>query len=514
MCVACLTWCKPGGETMFDDTWAALASVTAHVTETAARSPPLDFVLRDLEVIGQRRGSSGCVQVYRPKISRGSRDRATVVVKRPRKSTEYYVDNAFALLAEVAVHRAIASRLHGSWAENLFAKMLGCERTRMTRSAKPPEYHVAYEAMDGGRQAHGETVRTFLTEPADKGGYRSDEEVGLVLVQLACVVRLLAEDFGVLHGDLSAVNMYVQRGGEREDALVLRLIDCGWSQMAVDRESNSSSWMAGVAAHVNEATGVGWLGSHQLAYAARKQWQSDGGKMGVQLKTKRTLRALGRMLLGGRREDPGFLVAVIGPEGADTDALAAEMRTELNAPFRTSSVASLTSPVPPFQGGADPAVGAAPSLWRAFRNFRLFQRAYREAVEPALRNGGAVVVNGWVDEWALEPERFGLKRGAASTRWFTSRVRRPDVTLVCSPKSTALMRRRPGLSRREALALTAAYEAYAAREATAFAVPCEDGEEPAVGLAMAATLAGLEALTPGAALLRLSGRDQAASQPA
>lgn len=228
----------------------------------------------------------------------------------------------------------------------------------------------------------------------------------------------------------------------------------------------------------------------------------------------RTLRALGRMLLGGRREDPGFLVAVIGPEGADTDALAAEMRTELNAPFRTSSVASLTSPVPSFQGGADPAVGAAASLWRAFRNFRLFQRAYREAVEPALRNGGAVVVNGWVDEWALEPERFGLRRDAASTRWFTSRVRRPDVTLVCSPTSTALMRRRPGLSRREALALTAAYEAYAAGEATAFAVPCEDGEEPAVGLAMAATLAGLEALTPGAALLRLSGRDQAASQPA
>lgn len=293
MCVTCLTWRKPGGEPMFDDTWAALASVTAHVTETAARSPPLDFVLRDLEVIGQRRGSSGCVQVYRPKISRGPRDRATVVVKRPRKSTEYYVDNAFALLAEVAVHRAIASRLHGSWAENLFAKMLGCERTRMTRSAKPPEYRVAYEAMDGGPQVHGETVRTFLTEAADKGGYRSDEEVGLVLVQLACVVRLLAESFGVLHGDLSAVNMYVQRGGEREDALVLRLIDCGWSQMAVDRESNSSSWMAGVAAHVNEATGVGWLGSHQLAYVARKQWQSDGGKMGVHLKTKRTLRALG-----------------------------------------------------------------------------------------------------------------------------------------------------------------------------------------------------------------------------
>ena len=228
----------------------------------------------------------------------------------------------------------------------------------------------------------------------------------------------------------------------------------------------------------------------------------------------RTLRALGHLLLGGEREDPGFLVAVIGPEGADTDALAAEMRTELHAPFRTSSVASLTSPVPPAHEEGQPGVGALASLWRAFRNYRLFQRAYRESVEPALRNGGAVVVNGWVDEWALEPERFGLRPGATPARWFSGRVRRPDVTLVCSPSSAELMRRRPGLSRREALTLTAAYEAYAAQQPTAFAVPCEGGEEPAVGLAMAATLAGLESLSPGAALLRLSGREQAASQPA
>ena len=124
------------------------------------------------------------------------------------------------------------------------------------------------------------------------------------------------------------------------------------------------------------------------------------------------------------------------------------------------------------------------------------------------------MVNGWVDEWALEPERFGLRPGATPARWFSGRVRRPDVTLVCSPSSAELMRRRPGLSRREALTLTAAYEAYAAQQPTAFAVPCEGGEEPAVGLAMAATLAGLESLSPGAALLRLSGREQAASQPA
>lgn len=228
----------------------------------------------------------------------------------------------------------------------------------------------------------------------------------------------------------------------------------------------------------------------------------------------RTLRAFARLLLSGEREDPGFLVAVIGPEGADTDALAAEMRTELHAPFRTSSVASLQSPLSPSSEGDETPAGPISSLWRAFRNYRHFQRAYRESVEPALRNGGAVVVDGWVDEWALEPERFGLRRGAATARWFSGRVRRPDVTLVCSPTSTELMRRRPELSRREALTLTAAYEAYAAKQASAFAVPCEGGEDPAVGLALAATLAGLEALTPGAALLRLSGREQSASQPA
>jgi len=221
----------------------------------------------------------------------------------------------------------------------------------------------------------------------------------------------------------------------------------------------------------------------------------------------RTLRALARLLLSGEREDPGFLVAVIGPKGADTEALSAEMRTELNAPFRTSSVAS----VQPRDGAERPA-GPLSSILRAFRNYRAFQRAYRESVEPALRKGGAVVVDGWADEWALEPERFGLGRGAAAARWFGARVRRPDVTLVCSPTSTELMRRRPELSRREALALTAAFEAYAAQHPTAFAVPCEGGDDPAVGLAMAATLAGLEALTPGAALLKLSGREQAASE--
>ncbi len=224
-----------------------------------------------------------------------------------------------------------------------------------------------------------------------------------------------------------------------------------------------------------------------------------------------TLSALASRLMGEEREDPGFLVAVVGPKGAETQALATEMRTELRAPFHASTCTSLQPVEDSWSCGdedAEPAAGHLASWWQAARNVLAFRRAYGSSVEPALRGGGAVVVDGWIDEWALEPERFGLKSSNALVRWMAASVRQPDVILVCSPTSTELMQRRPELSRREALALTAAYEAFAASHPTAFAVPCEGDDEPAVGLAMAATLAGMEALTPGAALLTLSGRDR------
>ena len=230
-----------------------------------------------------------------------------------------------------------------------------------------------------------------------------------------------------------------------------------------------------------------------------------------------TLTALALRLIGGEREDPGFLVAVVGPKGAETQALAAEMRAELRAPFSSSTCTSLQPAEDPWSAGdeaAEPSAGRLASWWRATRSFLAFCRSYRSFVEPALHGGGAVVVDGWIHDWALEPGRFGLNNSGALVRWMAARARRPDVILVCSPTSTELMQRRPELTRREALALTAAYDAFAASQPTAFAVPCEGDEEPAVGLAMAATLAGMEALTPGAALLSLSGRDRPSEQAA
>jgi len=231
----------------------------------------------------------------------------------------------------------------------------------------------------------------------------------------------------------------------------------------------------------------------------------------------KTLSALARRLSGGERDDPGFLVAVMGPQGAETQALAAEMRTELRAPFGASSCTSLQPVEDPDAAGGSPqdrSTARGSSWWRATRHFLEFRRTFRASVEPVLRSGGAVVVDGWVDDWAIEPGRFGLTGGGALVRWMAARARRPDVILVCSPTSTELMQRRPELSRREALALTAAYEAFAADQPTAFAVPCEGDDQPAVDLAMAATLAGMEALTPGAALLSLSRRGQSAGQAA
>lgn len=226
----------------------------------------------------------------------------------------------------------------------------------------------------------------------------------------------------------------------------------------------------------------------------------------------RTLRALTRRLTGGEREDPGFLVAVVGPEGAKAEALAAEMRTELRAPFPGSTYASLRD----FEADLpqDTPRGPLSGWWRALQTYFMFRRQFRANVAPTLQNGGAAVVDSWTDSWTLEPSRFGLRPDDALVRWLAARVRRPDVVLVCSPTSTELIRRLPGMSRREALALTATYETFAKDHPAVFEVPCEGKKDPAVGLAMVAALAGMEALTPGAAMLSLSEEGESSAQAA
>lgn len=208
-----------------------------------------------------------------------------------------------------------------------------------------------------------------------------------------------------------------------------------------------------------------------------------------------TMGALATHALTGGRERPGFLVAVVGPSGAGTESLAAEMHTELRAPFDgdRGGVVGLSSPV-----GTDPA-GVLRTWWRAAVAWRGFRRTFRTSALPALRAGGAVVHEGWVDEWVLEPERFGFTAGSRWVRWLVSRAPRPDVVLVSSPTSAELMRRQPDLSRRDAVALSARYEAYAAGREDAFEVPCEGEVTESIGAAMIAALAGVS--TPNSAIV-------------
>jgi len=61
------------------------------------------------------------------------------------------------------------------------------------------------------------------------------------------------------------------------------------------------------------------------------------------------------------------------------------------------------------------------------------------------------------------------------------------------------MRRQPDLSRRDAVALSARYEAYAAGREDAFEVPCEGEVTESIGAAMIAALAGVS--TPNSAIV-------------
>ena len=82
----------------------------------------------------------------------------------------------------------------------------------------------------------------------------------------------------------------------------------------------------------------------------------------------KTLSALARRLSGGERDDPGFLVAVMGPQGAETEALAAEMRTELPRTVRRQQLHVPTAGRGPRAAGGSPqdrSAARGSSWWRA-----------------------------------------------------------------------------------------------------------------------------------------------------
>jgi len=267
--------------------WDALVSVHNHVSQVAVASPPVDSLLTELECKATCQGSTGRVRLYGKKGSR-----ATVAVKFPRKPSRCAAQNACSLLAEIAIHRAAQKRMHGTWAASILPEFLACERTSRTQHAAPPEYRVAYEAIDGGGEAQGVSMQTFLTRRTEAGGYKSEFELGVVLVQFGCVVQLLLEQFGFVHGDLSATNVYVYREAKGDKNVYVRMIDCGWTQLAITRDPATRTWIDMVGTTINKDLDVGWVGTQQLAYTCKQRWKRAYG-MSDAKKIKKVRRAVG-----------------------------------------------------------------------------------------------------------------------------------------------------------------------------------------------------------------------------
>lgn len=267
--------------------WDALLSVHNHVSQVAVASPPVSSLLAGLEGKANRQGATGRVRLYGAKNSR-----ATVAVKIPRKPSRYAVQNSFSLLAEIAIHRAAHKRMQETWAANILPELLGCERASRSEHGAVPEYRVAYEAMDGGSDARGVSMQAFLTRNVRAGGYTSEFELGMVLVQFSCVVHLLLEQFGFVHGDLSATNVYVYREMRGDKHVYVRMIDCGWTQLAITREPKPKTWIDMAGSTINNDLHVGWLGTQQLAYTCKQRWKNMYG-MSDDKKRKKVRRAVG-----------------------------------------------------------------------------------------------------------------------------------------------------------------------------------------------------------------------------
>lgn len=196
---------------------------------------------RPLASVDNRYGTYGDVALYRCQYCEKSR-RACFAVKSPRTTGEWEVDagNAASIVGEGMLMSEIAARTEGTHVEGLFQIMHTITMTRPQDDMCT--FRLWYEAIDGGCRGSGLSAVNFLRRERSRGGFGSAAEVGHFLIQLAATIAYLYETCGILHGDLSGTNVWVQRlpGGR----LRVRLIDCGWCQLTC--QGSRTEWMQNV----------------------------------------------------------------------------------------------------------------------------------------------------------------------------------------------------------------------------------------------------------------------------
>jgi thymidylate kinase len=187
----------------------------------------------------------------------------------------------------------------------------------------------------------------------------------------------------------------------------------------------------------------------------------------------------------------GMTIAVMGAEGSGKSTLAHALLEELSPSFRSRWNRVLT--FREIEGRAyseeDDAPGRLTTWTRATRMWLGIMADYYLRTLPLRRSNTVVLFDRWIDDWLVEPERYGLRPGSRYVTWLVDSAPRPDVVLVTSASVRAIARRRPDLSTRDAMEQVDAYEDFAVAEPHTFVIPSSGSLDDTVDAAVLAVLA-------------------------
>lgn len=181
----------------------------------------------------------------------------------------------------------------------------------------------------------------------------------------------------------------------------------------------------------------------------------------------------------------GMTVALLGAEGTGKSRLADELLAELTPSFRSRWNRIVT-----FGRQRDRRPASRVGSWlRATWLWAQVSLHYGMRIQPLRRRNTLVILDRWIDDWFVDPERYGLRSDSWYVRFLARNTPRPDVVLVTTASSRVLQRRRPNIARRELLRQLAAYEAYAAREPRAYLIRGDQSLDDTVDAGVLAVLA-------------------------